>query len=222
MTSPPDACSLRERKRLATMAAIEDAATALVLEHGYDAVTVDQICATAEISKRTFFNYVASKDAAVIGSTPENLPDVARAAFLADRDPDVPRAILRLYMSAFAATRTSDNAQTVTLAHRRRKIFRAEPELGVLRMSATARFQLRLVDLVTEHFESRPDLRRLPGVSAEAEARACVALVAASGQLGLSTWLDRESGSFADLDDDCDAALGMLARLVTTTPGSPT
>lgn len=221
MSSSPDPGSLRERKRLATMVAIEDTATALVLEHGYDAVTVDQICAAADISKRTFFNYVASKDAAVIGSTPEDVPDAAHAEFLADDDPDIPRAVLRMFMSAFAATRTADNAQTVTLAHRRRAIFRAEPELGVLRMTASARFQLRLVDLVSERFCSRPDLRRLPGVPTEAEARACVALVAASGQLGLSTWLARESGSFADLDDDCDAALGMLARYVTTPTGSP-
>ena len=43
MTSLPDAEPLRERKRRATMVAIEYAATALVLEHGYDEVTVDQI-----------------------------------------------------------------------------------------------------------------------------------------------------------------------------------
>lgn len=217
MPSPTAPGSLRERKRLATMVAIEDSATALVLEHGYDAVTVEQICAAADISKRTFFNYVASKDAAVIGTTPEDVSDEAREAFLASDDPDVPHTVLRLFMGAFAATRVADNAQTVTLAHRRREIFRAEPELGVLRMTASARFQLRIASLVTEFLERRPDLRRLPEVPVEAESRACVALVAASGQLGLSTWLARESGTFSDLDDDCIAALGMIARLVTPT-----
>lgn len=217
MSSAHPPGSLRERKRLATMVAIEDSATALVLEHGYDAVTVEQICAAADISKRTFFNYVPSKDAAVIGTTPENVSDEAREEFLSSDDPDVPLSVLRMFMGAFAATRVADDAQTVTLAQRRREIFRAEPDLGLLRMTASARFHLRLAALVTEFLESRPDLRRLPEVPVEAESRACVALVAASGQLGLSTWLTRESGTFADLDEDCIAALRMIARLVTPT-----
>ena len=221
MTSPPDADSLRERKRRATMVAIEDAATALVLEHGYDEVTVDQICAAAEVSKRTFFNYVASKEAAVTGTTPEDVPEAARTEFLRRADPDVPRALLRLFMSAFAEGRTADNALTATLVQRRREIFRANPDLAAARMTASSRFQLRLVDTLTDHFGRHPDLRRLAGVPAEAEARACVALIAASANLGLSTWLTRESATFSVLDDECLTALGQLALLVAAPPGSP-
>ena len=221
MTSPPDADSLRERKRRATMVAIEDAATALVLEHGYDEVTVDQICAAAEVSKRTFFNYVASKEAAVIGTTPEDVPETARAEFLDRADHDVPRALLTLFLSAFAATRTADDAQTATLLQRRRSIFRDNPDLAASRMTASSRFQLRLMDLVAGHFERHPSLRRLTGVPAEAQARACVALIAASANLGLSTWLTRESAAFSDLDDECVTALGQLALLVAAPAGSP-
>ena len=85
------------------MVAIENAATSLVLERGFDAVTVDEICAAAEISKRTFFNYVPSTEAAVIGLTPEEVPDDDRTAFLKTADPDVPHALLRLLLAAFAA-----------------------------------------------------------------------------------------------------------------------
>lgn len=215
MTPPPEFDSLRERKRRATMVAIENAATALVLERGYDSVTVDEICAAAELSKRTFFNYVPSKEAAVIGSTPDAVPAGDREAFLDDADPDVPRALLRLFLAAFAATRTADNAQTATLAQRRRAIFRANPELGAARMTASSRFQLQLVDLLVEHYERHPSLRRLAAVPADAEARACVALVAASGNLGLSTWLTRESATFENLDAECETALRQLAHLVT-------
>lgn len=213
MTSPPDADSLRERKRRATMVAIEDAATSLVLEHGYDAVTVDQICAAAEVSKRTFFNYVASKEAAVIGTTPEDVPDAARAEFLAGADPDVPRALLTLFLSAFAAVRTADDAQTAVLLQRRRAIFREHPDLAAARMTASSKFQLRLVDLLTQHFGRSPQLRRLTTVPVDAEARAYVALIAASGSLGLSTWLTREHATLADLNADCLMALGQLAQL---------
>ncbi|NMB23443.1 MAG: TetR family transcriptional regulator, partial [Corynebacterium sp.] len=62
--------SLREMKRRQTLEAIEDHATSLVLERGFDDVTVDDICAGAGISKRTFFNYVESKEVAVVGPGP--------------------------------------------------------------------------------------------------------------------------------------------------------
>lgn len=221
MTSPPDTDSLRERKRRATMVAIENAATTLVLDNGYDEVTVDQICAAAEISKRTFFNYVPSKEAAVIGITPEDVVDTDRIAFLKQADPDVPRALLSLFLAAFAATRTADDAQTATLAQRRREIYRRYPDLGAARATASSRFQVRMVDVVTEHFGRHPSLRRLTGVPVDAEARACVALISASASLGLSTWLTRESATFADLDDECVTALRHLAHLVAAPPGSP-
>ncbi|UVE95683.1 TetR/AcrR family transcriptional regulator [Dietzia sp. B32] len=220
MDSPPDPHSLRDRKRRATMVAIENAATALVLENGYDAVTVDQICAAAEVSKRTFFNYVPSKEAAVIGTTPEDVPESSRADFLDRPDRDVLDALLRLYLAAFAATRTADKDQTATLAQRRRAIFRAEPELAAARMTASSRFQLRLADLVTTHLDRHPSLRRLVGATVEAEARACVALVAATANLGLSAWLTRDSATFDDLDDDCATALRQLALLVSA-PHTP-
>ena len=51
----------RERNRLQTTLAIEDVATRLFLEHGVDAVTVEQICEGADISRRSFFNYFESK-----------------------------------------------------------------------------------------------------------------------------------------------------------------
>lgn len=216
MTSPTAQDSLRERKRRATMVAIETAATSLVLEHGYESVTVDRICAAAEVSKRTFFNYVPGKEAAVIGSTPDAVPDDDRAAFLDSADPDVPGALLRLFLAAFAAARTADNAQTALLAQRRRAIVRANPDLGAARMTASSRFQLQLVDLLVAHFRRHPSLRRLTGVPADDEARACVALVAAAASLGLSTWLTRDSATFDDLDAECSAALRQLAHLATS------
>lgn len=58
---------LRERKRATTYAALRTAAIGLSLEHGPEAVTVEAICARAEVSPRTFFNYFPGKDEAVVG-----------------------------------------------------------------------------------------------------------------------------------------------------------
>lgn len=54
---------LRERKKLRTRATLIDAAMDLCLKHGYEATTVEQIAAAADVSPRTFSRYFATKDA---------------------------------------------------------------------------------------------------------------------------------------------------------------
>jgi AcrR family transcriptional regulator len=56
---------LRERKKVATREALRRAAVTLYRRYGPDKVTVDDICAAADVSPRTFFNYFATKDEAV-------------------------------------------------------------------------------------------------------------------------------------------------------------
>ena len=58
---------LRERKRIATRQLIEHTAVELVLDLGYDEVTVEKICEACNLSTRTFFNYFPTKDAAIGG-----------------------------------------------------------------------------------------------------------------------------------------------------------
>ena len=54
---------LRERKRADSRLATVDAAYQLFAERGYDEVTVADICAAADIARRTFFRYFTSKEA---------------------------------------------------------------------------------------------------------------------------------------------------------------
>jgi AcrR family transcriptional regulator len=58
--------TLRERKKDATRQALHEAALRLALEHGLDTVTRDAIADEANVSRRTFSNYFASKEDAIL------------------------------------------------------------------------------------------------------------------------------------------------------------
>jgi AcrR family transcriptional regulator len=60
------AIGLRERKKEATREALRHSAVTLYRELGPHAVTVEDICAKAGVSARTFFNYFETKDEAVL------------------------------------------------------------------------------------------------------------------------------------------------------------
>ncbi|MGA4843843.1 TetR family transcriptional regulator [Streptomyces sp. G45] len=58
--------TLAERKRQLVASELTEAALQLLASKGFDAVTVDEIVATAGVSKRTFFRYFASKEDVVV------------------------------------------------------------------------------------------------------------------------------------------------------------
>ena len=70
---------VRERKKRATRAQLEEAAFSLFARQGYDATTVDEISEAARVSPRTFFRYFATKEDVVFGDVGSDL-DHLRAA----------------------------------------------------------------------------------------------------------------------------------------------
>lgn len=85
MSTPPPVPRRKDAREKA--AAIERAATDLVLEHGYDAVKVDMICERAGVSQRTFFNHFGTKEAALLGREHPRLDEEAGEEFVASRGP---------------------------------------------------------------------------------------------------------------------------------------
>src|SRR6516225_4709271 len=68
---------LRERKRRQTHAALSLAAIRLCVQRGWDAVTVDDIAAAANVSSRTFRNYFSTKAEAVAAGHLERMLRIA-------------------------------------------------------------------------------------------------------------------------------------------------
>lgn len=78
----PPAEGLRERKRRETAKRIKEAGIRLFIERGYDATTIDDIAAAADISRRTFFYYYKTKDDILL--TMQNAMGEILATHLAD------------------------------------------------------------------------------------------------------------------------------------------
>ncbi|GIF10657.1 TetR/AcrR family transcriptional regulator [Actinoplanes teichomyceticus] len=77
----------RDDKRRQTRLALIGAALRLADERGADRVTVDEISAAAAVSPRTFFNYFATKEDALVGDPLEGCTDTRRLLLAAPPGP---------------------------------------------------------------------------------------------------------------------------------------
>lgn len=95
---------LRERKRRDTENRVELAAVRGALERGFAAVTVDEICEEAMISRSTFFNYFPSRDAAIVGRPMKVLPQEAANEVLSRHGRDTAAGAFALIFASLGPT----------------------------------------------------------------------------------------------------------------------
>jgi AcrR family transcriptional regulator len=144
-----ESTGLRERKKQLTWQAIHTAALRLVDEQRLDGVTIEEICAAADVSPRTFFNYFPSKAAAALGLPPTEVSETAREAFRTGEKP-----LIDAVCDLVAAT-----ARMVSDRDSRKGLVRREPELMATLMKWMAGLRADLVEVVSERVDERTAAR---------------------------------------------------------------
>jgi AcrR family transcriptional regulator len=185
---------LREQKKQKTLAALQRAALDLVTAHGFDNVTIDDIAAAAEVSKTTFYRYLATKEDALLANRAEKL-EYLRIA-LAAQPPDAPPLeAVRAAVGEVAQRYQHDRRQMLALA----KITRVTPSLA----ARTLEYDAASEELLREYFA-----RRDPDGAASLQSWVRAALVVATLRAARDYWLTR--GAALALPELVDDALRIL------------
>jgi AcrR family transcriptional regulator len=116
--------SRRERKKQATRQALHEAAFTLTEECGLAGVTIEAIAGRADVATRTFFNYFASKEDAVLDREP-NRPEALRQALIGRPPAENALTALRRVMEEEMVRRVLDAERFL----RRTRLIRSEPQL---------------------------------------------------------------------------------------------
>lgn len=175
-TSP----GLRERKKQATHDALREAALRLALERGPDQVRVEDIAEAAGVSPRTYNNYFASREQAIV------------AAVTADREARVAAAVaarpagVRL-ADAVAEAVVEQYANTGEGEHEALLLITTRTALRDAFLNATADVEPPLTAAIAERLDD-------PGAHA---ARVLAASVAAAVRIALEGWLQQTGDSAA-------------------------
>jgi AcrR family transcriptional regulator len=183
---------LRERKKAKTRDTIRRQALRLFREQGYEATTVEQIAAAAEVSPSTFFRYFPTKEDVILA---DDYDPLLFAAFQA-QPPEVPpiAAVRNALREVFAHLSADEWAQE----RERFTLIRSVPQLQSRTLEEVVRSVRLLAELVAKRVGRRPDelvVRTFAG--------ALIGVV-------LSTWVTWSEDSGTDYYTVLDAALAHL------------
>ena len=142
----------RDRKKQQTRAALIAAALRLVDERGLERVTVEEISEAADVSPRTFFNYFASKDDAIIGDplvddreTRERLAAIAPTVPIVD-------ALLQVLSPAVARIQADQEIWFI-----RMRVIEANPMLLPALLARGASAEREYIAAIADRVDAAPD-----------------------------------------------------------------
>lgn len=160
---------LRERKKRAMRISIERTILELVLERGYEAATIEEVCSRAGISKKTFFNYYATKEAAIRGDAMALPSGEELAAALEGKAPG------ENYLDTIAellAPSGSSAGCDAEVARLRDEVLSTMPQLLYQGHREVAQLLERLSEILVDYLVRHPGSRLVLGCSVADEAAA--------------------------------------------------
>ncbi|WP_245601984.1 TetR family transcriptional regulator [Hamadaea tsunoensis] len=180
--------SLRERKKAATRTALHAAALRLAVERGFAEVTVEAIADAADVSRRTFSNYFANKEDALLYG--DRSRSAALLAQLRERPTsESPWQALRASALALYLEEPAPEPEWVAQL----RLVRQHPALVAQQVGFLAALEQ---DLAAE-------LVRRPGGPSALAARVMVASFLAAIRCAVNVWLEQQSDrELADLIRD--------------------
>ena len=196
---------MRERKRLATRQALEEAAVDLALTHGVSGVTVDQVAERADVSRRTFFNYFASLNDALLGrSKIDASVDLVAQLRAKPRGAGAFRDLEDLVLTLADSTLFGGD-----LFRRRVMVLLANPELAADHLVSTASLFESIIEEVSERLAEERGLER--SSHSDRLARMLIHLCAAALHNGLDEY--RRDPSDTDPSHTVRAAFATIHEL---------
>jgi|SRR5581483_159943 len=186
---------LRERRKQLTAAELEAAALRLFGERGFDAVTVDDIATEADVSRRTFFRYFASKEDVLLADHQVQLARLREAMEVRPSDEPILTALRNALLSI-----TSDFEERRERVMLRGRIMRETPSLQARSLVHQKAWENAMQEMVADRLgvDAVADLR--PGVVA--------ATALAAMRVAFNNWLN--AGATGDLIRLTAEALDLL------------
>ncbi|GAA2366378.1 TetR family transcriptional regulator [Catellatospora methionotrophica] len=189
--------TLRERKKEATRQALHEAVLRLAVERGLDAVTVDAIADEANVSRRTFSNYFANKeDALLYGDRVriERLLDLLRARPAGESPWQAMTAAAQTQFTQLGKVDPNWVAQT--------RLLRRHPSLLAQQAAAQATLEQELAAEIAARDPGHPD--------EPARSRVLAAVFMATLRCAFGLWVEQRGG--AALPDAVRAAFDRAAE----------
>ncbi|MER6450725.1 TetR family transcriptional regulator [Streptomyces venezuelae] len=210
---------LRESKKLRTRRQLADTALELFLERGFDAVSVADVAAAAEVSKPTLFRYFPTKEDLLLDRFADHQDEVARIV----RERPAGRTPVAAVHAHFLTALAERDPITGLCDH---------PEVLSFQrlLYTTASLESRLSHYSDREVELLAAALEAESVLPFAARLAAIHLVAARHELGRENWRRLDAGQSADEAHpaavaDADQAFGMLAdgldRTLPTAPPTP-
>jgi AcrR family transcriptional regulator len=186
---------LRERRKKLTAEELEAAALRLFGERGFDSVTVDDIAAEADVSRRTFFRYFASKEDVLLA---DHFVQLARLRAAMDARPPDETILTALRNAILSMTEDFEDRKEMVIL--RGRIMRGTPSLQARSLVHQRAWEEAMQEMVAGRLGVDPAVDLRPGVVA--------ATALAAMRVAFGNWLS--AGAQGDLIAMTAEALDLL------------